>query len=216
MSPTAFPRFPELALELRNIIWKYTITSHIQDITSRLPPWFENLWAERRRQALVGSLPGKNRLALRVYIRDPYNGLKLRFEEDDFESLVDCLPLSAVCRETRIHVAEYCHSLVPHVQFEYDTSTLWSLEPPEDGAQPVVLRNVHCLPGAETLEHVFSRPTTLTVNAGEFKSAEHLVAMVFRFFGNRVRRLVLDLVVHEGDPIERAYWTDSVKAPLDM
>ncbi|KAF4637349.1 hypothetical protein G7Y89_g708 [Cudoniella acicularis] len=189
------------------MIWKYAIASHIQDIVDRLPRWFERFsWAERRRQALVGGLPGKDRLPLHVHIRDPYDGLKLRFEEDDFETLVDCLPISAVCRETRVRVTEFCQLLVPHVRFQYLPSTLWSLKPPKEGTQPVVLRNVHCLPGAETLEHAFSQPTTLTVNAGQFKSAEHIVGMVSRFFGDKIQRLVLELWHNEGDPTERAYW----------
>lgn len=178
MSLTVFPLFPELVPELRNRIWQFAIASHIQDIADRLPRWYNSSWAERRRQAIVGGLLGKGRLPLYVHIRDPYNGLKLRFEEDEFESLVDCFPISAVCHETRINVAKFCQLLAPHMQFEYDTSTLWSLKPPKKGAEPVVLRSIHYLPSAETLEHVFAQPTTLTVNAGQFKSAEHLVEIV--------------------------------------
>jgi hypothetical protein len=216
MSLTAFPLFPELAPELRNRIWEFAIVSHIQDIADRLPRWFNSSWAERRRQAIVGSLPGKDRLALYIHIRDPYNGLKLRFEEDEFESFVDCFPISAVCHETRMNVAEFCRLLAPHVRFEYDTSTLWSLKPPEKGAEPVVLRSLHWLPGADTLEHVFAQPTTLTVNAGRFKSAEHLVGIVFRFFSNRIQRLVMNLRVGDNKPVKRAYWSDPGAAPISM
>jgi len=218
MSLTAFHQFPELAPELRNRIWKIAITSYIQDVADRLPRWFISSWAERRRQAIVSCLPGKDRLplALYVYLRDPYNGLKLRFEEDEFESLVDCFPISSVCHETRMNVAEFCRLLAPHVRFEYDTSTLWSLKPPEKGAEPVVLRSSHWLPGAETLERVFAQPTTLTVNAGLFRSAEHLVGIVFRFFGNRIQRLVMDLCVHDNKPVKHAYWSDPGAAPISM
>lgn len=217
MAPTVFPLFPELVPELRNRIWEFAIVSSIQDIAVQLPRWFYSSWAERRRRAIVASLSGENKTTLLyVHIRDPYNGLKLRFEEDEFETLVDCLPISAVCRETRMIVAEFCQSLVPRMQFKYDTSHLWSLERPKQGAAPIVLRSVHSNPRAETLEHVFSQPTALAVNAGHFKSAEHLVGMIFRFFGSRIRRLVMDLKTGSGNPIKRAYWPGLGVAPISI
>jgi hypothetical protein len=122
---------------------------------------------------------------------------------------VDCLSISAVCREARICVAEFCQPLVPHVRCKYETCPLWSLKPPKDGSQPVVIRNLHCQPEAETLKHFFSQPTTLTIDMGRFKSAEHFVNIVSRFFGNRIQRLVLVQVVCSVDHLKRAYWADS-------
>ena len=216
MSLTAFPLFPELVPELRNRIWEFAVTSSIQDVATGLPLWCYSPWAERRRRAIVASLLGNNRTALHVHIRDPYKGLKLRFEEDEFESLVDSFPISAVCRETRMNVAEFCRLLVPYMRFEYDTSALWSLEPPEKGAKPVLLRSVHCLPGAETLERVLSQPTTLSVNAGGFESAEHLIRTVLRFFGNRIQHLVMDLTASSNKPIKHAYWPNLGAVPISM
>jgi hypothetical protein len=221
MSATTFRQFPELSFELRTMIWLRAIAAQVQDLTDSLPRWFSGEWAERRRQAFIGHdnlPPSKTRLLLKVRIRDPYNGRKMRLEEDDFETLVNCLPISAVCREARAHAGEFCCTLAPHVQFEYDTSQLWSLDAPEDGADPVLLRYVHCISGAETLEHVFAQPATLTVygGRGRFKSPEHLVDMVNRFFGNRIERLILELWIDSCDPLERPYWATPVEAPVNM
>lgn len=221
MSAAIFTHFPELAGELRSIVWVHAIDAQIKDITDGLPRWCVGQSAERRRQAFVGHdnlPPRKARLLLRVRIRDPYNGRKMRLEEDDFETLVNCLPLSAVCREARAHAAEMCQALAPHVRFDYDTRELWSLDPPEDDADPILLRDVHCLPGAESLEHAFSQPTTLTVYGGraQFKSPQHLVALISRFFGTRIERLVLELWIDAHDRRARPYWAETVEAPTDM
>jgi len=213
MSLNSFFRFPELALELRRRIWDYAIAIHVQDITNGLPPWFENPWAERRRQALAGGISGKPKLALCVRILDPYKGMKLRLEEDDFETLVDCLPISAVSYEVRICVSEFCQLLVPHVQFKYETTPLWSLKPPTKDTRPVLLRSLEWSCEAETLAHVFPQPTTLTVLMGEFESAEHFVELVSRFFGNRLQRLVLDQAIDNIASFERAYWPSTSKTP---
>ena len=216
MSATTFYRFTELPLELRNQIWEFAIASHVENTGNRLPRWFVSPWAERRRQAIVGGFPGKERPPLCVRILDPYDGLKIRLDEDDFESFVDCFPISAVCRETRVNVAEFCRPLVPHVQLDYSTFPIWSLKPPKKGAEPVLLRNLHCLPGAETLEHVFSQPETLTLNVTWFKSATHLVGMLVRFFGYKIQRLIITTCPHDGDPVERAYWSGSGALPTSM
>jgi hypothetical protein len=93
----------------------------------------------------------------------------------------------------------------------------------------MVSRNPHCLLGAEKLEHIFPRPVKVTVsNAGCFKSAEHLLGMVFRFFGKKIQCLVLNLTLSEGMDVELAYplspqrfdpfdlWCNLDAAPLSM
>jgi len=215
MSRKSFHRFPELASELRHRIWEYAIAIHVQDIANGLPPWFENSRAERRRQALVGGISGKPKPALRVYILDPYHGLKLRLE-DEFETLVDCLPISAVSYETRVCVTEFCRLLVPHIRFEYETTPLWSLEPPTKDDEPVLLRNLEWSRKAETLERAIPQPTTLTVEMGNFESVDHFVGMVSRLFGNRIQRLVLDETVCNTVSFENVYWPASIPAPEKM
>jgi hypothetical protein len=225
MAARTFTQFPELPLELRNMIWVHAISTQIQDITASLPAWLPGDWAERRRQAFTGhdSLPPRrHRRFLQVRIRDPYDGRKIRLEEDDFETLVNCLPLSAVCREARANTAESCWALATHIHFKYDAHEFWSLgaPDPEHESEPVLLRDLHCIPGAETLEHVFAQPTTLTINGGrgQFKSPEHLVEVVSRFFGNRVERLILEFWINHSDPPERPYWAhyDPDKAVVEM
>jgi hypothetical protein len=202
-------------LELRTVIWLQAIATQVQDIIKTLPRWCSGTWAERRRQAFIGheNLPSrKTKLNLKLYLRDPYDGRKMRLEDDGFETFVNCIPMSAVCAEGRAHAAEFCRTLVSHIEFEYDNSKQWSLEPPsEESTDSVLLRDVHCIPGAETLEHIFAQPKTVTVDGGRgrFKSPEHLVDIVSRFCGNRIEKLILKLWVDECDPTERPYWIDS-------
>lgn len=206
---TTFPRFTELAFELKSKIWEYAIVLHIQDIPDRLPPWFENSWVEgQQREALAGS-PEETKPALRVRILDPYDGLKLRFDEDDFETFVDCFCISAVCHEARAGVARFCQPLVPHIWCNYNALPLWSLKPPKNDAQPVVIRNLRCQPQAQTLRYFFPQPTTLTMEMRWFKSAEQFVEIVSRFFGNRIQRLILLQIVNSVDQFDRAYWANS-------
>lgn len=134
MRLTAFPLFSELTPEIRNRIWEFAIISHIRDLADRLPPRFHYLWAVRQSFATLGDVPGKTGAALYFNLRDPYNGQKVCFENDEFENLVHCFPISAVCHETRINVAKVCRVLVPNMLFNYDTTTSSSLTPPEKGA----------------------------------------------------------------------------------
>lgn len=89
MSTTTFHQFLELAPELRTKIWELAIAKHVQDMVAGFPCWLLGAM-DRRRQAFAGGLAGREKSALVDSIRDPYNGLKMRVEEDDFEGLV-CL-----------------------------------------------------------------------------------------------------------------------------
>jgi len=211
MLPSTFPRFAELALELRSKIWKYAIALHIEQIEEHLPPWLGNYRGGALLEAHFGNsleVPLPN-WSLHACILDPYNGRKIRFEENEFEAFVDWLSISAVCREARVCVAQFCQPLVSHVQCEYETLPAWSLKPPKDGARPLVIRNLHCQPEADSVKYFFSRPTTLSIRTGRFNSAEHFVDIVHRFFGNRIQRLVLVQVINKVQPFKRAYWAES-------
>lgn len=222
MSAVTFTHFTDLAGELRSMIWTHAIVTQINDITARLPKWCLGESAVRRRLALVGHHTLPTRHASQFFhlrLRDPYNGRKMRIEEDDFEDLVHSLPLAAVCREARAHVADVCLELdlAPHMVFHYYNDKLWSLEPPGADVDELLLRDVHCIPGVdESLEHVFARPTTLTVYGGraEFRSAEHLVGLISRFFGDRIERVILKLWIQAGDPRTRPYWMDSAEVAV--
>jgi hypothetical protein len=152
-------------------MWSYTAAFQIQAITHRLPPGFDTPQDEQW-QRLVPLERTWNRglakPALRIRVRDPCDGRKLYLEKDDFEALIDSLPVSAVCREARRRAAEICRELVMHMRFEYMKLPLVSIQPPQQGAQPVLERNMHCRPGAENLEHFSPQPTTLTGAMGLF------------------------------------------------
>jgi len=60
-----------------------------------------------------------------------------------------------------------------------------------------------------SLKHFFTRQATVTINTGTFKSAEHFSDIVFRFFGNKIQRLILVQVANTRDFLSRAYWAES-------
>jgi hypothetical protein len=208
-----FPRFSELPFELRIKIWEFAVPIYVKDLADRLPPAEEYSWAERRRLALTGSIPEDSKQALRVRILDHPGVLKLRFEENDFETLVASLPISAVCHEARSFVIEFCRPLGAHLRFEYATSPMLTYEETKDGWEPL---EVPFRQEAEHLERLLWQPTTLTVDLGSFKSAEHLVDTVVRFFGNKIQRLILDQAIPVSYSLDYAYWDDSGAIPERM
>lgn len=202
-----FPVISRACPRAANKIWELAIAKHVQDIVAGFPRWLFGA-RDRRREAFAGGLAGREKSALVVSIRDPYDGLKMLVEEDEFEGLVNCLPISAVCRKARKQVATFCGRLVPHIRFNYDLYPFYTLEPLEKGAQPLVLRSLQCLSGTQDLEHAFPQPIKLSINhAGRFKSAEYLAQMASRFFGNKIQRLALSLTLSERDELEAAYPT---------
>lgn len=78
---------------------------------------------------------------------------------------------------------------------------LGPLGAPEKDAHPLLLRDELCSPTAETLEHVYSQPTTVTVYGGRriIKSPAYLAQIVNRFFGNKLERLILEMVGWPGE-----------------
>jgi hypothetical protein len=208
-----FPRFSELPFELRIKIWEFAVPIYVKDLADRLPPSEEYSWAERRRLALTGIIPEDSEKALRVRPLDRPGVLKLRFEENDFETLVASLPIAAVCHEARSFVIEFCRPLGAHVRFEYATSPMLTYKETKDGWEPL---EVPFRPDAEHLERLFWQPTTLTVGMGSFKSAEHLVDTVVRFFGNGIQRLILDQAIPVRYSLDNAYWDDSGAIPERM
>lgn len=211
LNPNNFSRLP---IELRSEIWTLAAIAQIQYITDSLPCRFSRDSAERRRQAFIGqdkfSLDQTKPLILSI--RDPYEGRRMRLEEDEFETFVNCLPISAVCREARSYAARFCRTYVTHMALRYLHDDQGSLGAPEDDAQPILLRDGLCSPAAETLEHVYAQPTTVTVYGGRrrIKSPAYLAHILHYFFGNKVERLILELVAWGGERNE-PFWAHSTE-----
>ncbi|KAJ4286474.1 hypothetical protein N0V90_013174 [Kalmusia sp. IMI 367209] len=75
---------------------------------------------ERLRQAFVGynNLPqGIGKQPLRFYIHDDGGNLRLRVNE--FQTLVNCLPMATVCSEARSHAIDFCRKQVAIVDIHY-------------------------------------------------------------------------------------------------
>ncbi|GAM83018.1 hypothetical protein ANO11243_010040 [Dothideomycetidae sp. 11243] len=211
-----FDPFPRLAPELRICIWQHALAIQIQEVTSTLPRWLSSQWAERRRQAIVGPRAEQERMPLKVHIRDPYRGQKLRFAEDEFETLVHSFSLSAVCIEARQQLADYWRRRITIIEFKYTPFELWSLKPPRAGDAPIVLRDVHWNPRAHMPEHIHPAPTELIlIDPAHFESAEHLVALVTRFFSDKIKNLILQSTTSSHE-VGKAYWPRRGKVPSSI
>jgi hypothetical protein len=170
-------------------------------IADGLPKSCTTPCAERRRQAFVGydNLPhDTEKQPLRVYVHDSYNKDRMRLSMNEFQILVNCLPMATVCSEARSHAADFCRAQVKLMNLYY------AIDAPDE---PYDIRD-------EILEHVFMKPTTVMVtNAARkvdgpvsFDSAEHLVDVVNRVFGNCVERIILNPWFDSIDSLEQIYW----------
>jgi hypothetical protein len=143
-------------------------------------------YAERLRQAFFGyeNLPKETKkLPLRVYVHDSYNRDNLRLCVNEFQTLVNRLPLATVCSEARAQAVAFCQARIELVNLFY------VIDAPD---KPSDIRD-------EILEPIFKQQTTVMVTNAcnkedgpkSFDSAEHLVDVVSRVFGSCVERLIL-------------------------
>lgn len=162
--------------------------------------------AERRRQAFVGydNLPhDTKRQPLRVYVHDSDNRDKMRLCINEFQTLVNCLPMATACSEARSHAADFCRAQVKFMNLFY------AIEAP---GEPSDTRD-------EILEHIFVQPTTVMVTYAArkidgpvgFDSAEHLVDVVNRVFGSCVERIILNPWFDTLDSLEQTYWPHTIQ-----
>jgi hypothetical protein len=160
--------------------------------------------AERLRQAFVGydNLPYvTERDPLRVYVHNSHMNDKLRLGVNEFQTLVNCLPMATVCSEARSHAADFCRTQIKLMSLWYDAADV-----PNDA-------------GDEMQEHVFVQPPTVMVtNANEkeqgytgFNSARHLVDIVNRVFGTGVEQIILSSWFNSHNSLEDIYWPHTAR-----
>jgi hypothetical protein len=215
MSLTTFHRFPSLSTELQNKIWQFAISFYI---LKELVPQRLRIHRQCDLSKYLNRLDALARIcstSVRMHLRDPYNGQKIRLEEDELEGMVNGMTISAVCDDARLQVAEFCRSLVPTIILEYDTDESESLALPQKDEECAFVRSVDYEAKAESLEHVFPRPTRVSVRGpGQFKSAEHMVETVRRFCGSKIQRLTLDDRFGPEDlDVRDCYWGEVGELP---
>ncbi|KAF2447239.1 hypothetical protein P171DRAFT_430148 [Karstenula rhodostoma CBS 690.94] len=204
--------FARLPRELRDMIWFEAAAIQLQEIADGVTKC-SSPGAERQRQALVGydDIPSHTEKdALRVYVQRSRNGDKLRISVNEFQTLVNRLPMATVCTEARSAALEACRAKVqmmniiysieitPEVTEDFSDSLQKPISP-----QPttVVVTNMimahpqppeHCPPG--------------------FDSAEHVVDIVSRVFGSGVTRITLNPWAHSHhEDLESIYWPHTEK-----
>jgi hypothetical protein len=163
--------------------------------------------AERLRQAFVGydSLPDHiERQPLRLYV---YNCRgELRVGVNEFQTLVNRLPIATVNAEARSQAANFCRAQVKDIDLFY------AIDTHDESSESI---------RDEILEHLFVQPTTVRVttewdeNDGHpaiFRSAEDFVDTVSRVFGTCVERIVFNSCFESHHTLEEMYWPHTVQS----
>jgi hypothetical protein len=185
----------------------FAVDAQIKQIARNLPNHrLSSEKAERRRQAFLGH---QTELPLKLRIWDFYNDCKIYHEEDDFQTFINSLPISTICREARFHAGYFCRTNIVHMALEYIPVDAKSIKAFKEDPELVSLRAQFASPKAETLERFYAEPTTVTVRAGmrAFRSPEHLAQILNRFFGKKVERLILDFW-GDSDARHGPFWGD--------
>ncbi|KAH7138192.1 hypothetical protein B0J11DRAFT_563215 [Dendryphion nanum] len=194
MSATTFTQLPR---ELRDMIWSEAAAIQYQLYLAELAASS----ADRVREAFIGYdnvPPDVRRQPLRVYVRESHQKDKLRVVVNEFQILVNRLPMATVCFEARSQAAQYCRDQIKTMNLFY------AIDAP-DAPSSV---------GYDILEPVFVKPTTVMVTKSDyhvkpgcFDSPEHLVDVVNRVFGSGVEQINLDFLFHSHNTFEHIYWT---------
>ncbi|PSN70698.1 hypothetical protein BS50DRAFT_570223 [Corynespora cassiicola Philippines] len=122
----------------------------------------------------------------------------MRVVVNEFQALINCLPIATVCAEARCHATNYCRIQIDCVNLLY---TLDKSDMEKRG-------------GNVLLEPLTILPTTVMVLSANresegppgFTSAKHLVNVVSRVFGGGVQRIVLHGYYDSYNHLEDIYW----------
>ncbi|KAF2451748.1 hypothetical protein P171DRAFT_426216 [Karstenula rhodostoma CBS 690.94] len=194
--------FRQLPRELRDMIWSAAAAvqyHHIGDSSPHSPTAPGAI--ERLRQAFVGynNLPQDTEIQpLRLYVND--DGGKLRLRVNEFQTLVNHLPIATVCSEARPHAIDFCRKQVNILDLHYtkDPSNV-DHELIEHALRPTTVMVTNMV----LEEGLFDGPED---SIRGFNSADHLVAIIDRIFGSCVENLVLNSWCHSAQTLERIYW----------
>jgi hypothetical protein len=203
--------FSDLPYELRSMIWTFTVDTQIKHIAENLPDHrLSSGKARRRRQAFLNYQLDSDQSRLRLVVRifDFFKDSRIFYAEDDFQTFINCLPMSLICREARSHVGSFCRKNILHMAFEYFPMDAASIKEFNEDPGLAPERAKFASSTAETLERFYPEPTSLTVRAAmrSFRSPEHLAQMVNRFFGNKVERLILNFRGNYDDVWRNPFW----------
>jgi hypothetical protein len=182
--------FSDLPYELRSMIWTFTVDAQVKHIGKNLPDHgLSSEKAERRRQD-----PNQSELPSVIRILDFFKDSRLFCAKDNFQTFINCLPMSLICREARSHVGSFCQKNIQHMALEYFPMDTASTKEFNEDPEHALLRAKFTSSKAETLERFYPKPTSLTIRAEirAFRSPKHLAQMVNHFFGNKVEQLILD------------------------
>jgi hypothetical protein len=141
---------------------------------------------------------------LRIYIRETSNRDKMWLEVNEFNVLLNHLPMASVCSESRSHAAVLCRGQVKLMHLIYSSEELANTN-----------NDIQ-----EILEPIFAQPEAVMVTSGrlfpepqcpidklvKFDSAEHLVGVIDRVFGTFTQRLILDPWHQSYNTLRGLYW----------
>jgi hypothetical protein len=158
------------------------------------------------RQAFIGAdnLPeDTEKQPLRIYVHDSFRLDKLRLGANEFQILVNRLPMATVCSEARSHATAFCRHKTELVNMFYVVDARG--EPRDIGrevSEPILTQQKSIM-----ITNAYDK-----VNGPKgFDSAEHLVDVVVRVFGSCVERIILNSWFRSMNSLEEIYWPHSAQ-----
>lgn len=150
---------------------------------------------------------GIEKQILRVYIHEEGKTGDLRLGANEFNALVNRLPMATVCSEARLHAMQYCLEQVPIVH-------MWYADDPTEQEMKLGQR---LQPGIKITEPIPVQHGAVMLSLGylqrlnddrweRFESAHDLVETVGRVFGPSIERIVLDSWCGSDDVFSDIYW----------
>ncbi|XPS77159.1 hypothetical protein M3J07_009196 [Ascochyta lentis] len=197
-----FRNFTRLSQELRDLIWAEAAAIQCQYIVDSQPEPCTTPHAERQRQALVGydNLPSSTeRQRLRIYIHTSGQMDELCLGENEFQTLVNRLPMATCCSEARANAIKFCHAQTKFLNlFRVVENQL-----PDE--KPI-------------LEPIFTDMTTVMVTTSRFHpqdgpegfdSPDQVVDVIARVFGSGVKTIIWSAWCQSGFAMSDIYWPHS-------
>lgn len=167
-----------------------------------------------------------------MYVRSSHASDKLRLGVNEFQTLVNTLPMANVCSEARSHAANFFRDRVKLIDMWYAVDAydkpsdageenseivdLWEDADGSDGQSDAE---------EEILKPVFMQQTTVLITTGDemeerhqgrFDSAEHLVNVVSRVFGNGIEQLILRFSFADHNAFNEMYWPHTARTRQNL
>ena len=138
----------------------------------------------------------RERKYLRLYIYASSQTKELRLGANEFQTVVNCLPMASACKEARSHAMKFCHGRIKTLDL------LRILDDQAPNGKPIhepVFTNVAAVMVTTTRFHPEDGPEG-------FDSPEQLLEVISRVFGSGVQKIIWHAWCAPGFAMSDIYW----------